>query len=110
MSAATSTQDQGQASQDRGMLRAGTLPRATIDSGNLAFPTDSPMTSSSSIVACGVTAHTIDTLPPHGSVQITMSLLPLTAGVQQLTGLVLQGSSDGRMYDRLQPFEVLVST
>lgn len=109
MSAGTTTQqDQGQALQDRGMLQPGTLPRTTID-GNLAISTDSPSTSSSNIVACGVTSHTIDILPPHGSTHITVTLLPMTAGVQQLSGLILQSSSDGRMYDRLQPFEVLVS-
>ena len=78
------------------------MPRLTAD---LASANDS---ANSSIVACGVTSHTIDTLAPHGTTQITMSLLPLSQGVQQLTGLILQGSNDGRVYDKLQSFEVLV--
>ena len=91
------------AAQDRGMLQPSAIPRVTAD---LASSFDSAI---SSIVACGVTSHTIDTLAPHGSTQITVSLLPLSQGVQQLSGLVLQGSDDGRVYDRLQPLEVLVS-
>lgn len=91
------------AAQDRGMLRPSAMPRHTAD--NLASAND---IANRSIVACGVTSHTVDTLAPHGSTQITMSLLPLAQGVQQLSGLILQGSNDGRVYDRLQPFEVLV--
>lgn len=90
------------AAQDRGMLRPSAMPRLTAD---LASATDS---ANSSIVACGVTSHTIDTLAPHGTTQVTMSLLPMSQGVQQLSGLVLQSSNDGRVYDKLQPFEVLV--
>ena len=87
------------------MLRPSAMPRLTADSSNLASANDS---ASKSIVACGVTSHTIDTLAPRGSTQFTLSLLSLSQGVQQLSGLVLQGSNDGRVYDRLQPFEVLV--
>lgn len=90
------------AAQDRGMLRSSAVPRPTAD----VAPANS--SANSSIIACGVTSHTIDTLAPHGNTQITMSLLPLCRGVQQLSGLVVQGSSDGRVYDKLLPFEVLV--
>ena len=90
------------AAQDRGMLRPTAMPGLTAD---LTSASDS---ANSSIVACGVTSHTIDTLAPHSSTQITVSLLPLSQGVQQLSGLVLRGSNDGRVYDKLQPFEVLV--
>lgn len=90
------------AAQDRGMLRPSAIPKLTAD---LMSPNDS---ANGSIVACGVTSHTIDMLAPHGSTQITVSLLPLSQGVQQLSGLVLQASSDGRVYDKLQPVEVLV--
>lgn len=90
------------AAQDRGMLRPSAMPRVTAD------PASANDSAHSSIVACGVTSHTIDTLAPHSSTQITLSLLPLSQGVQQLSGLVLQGSNDGRVYDKLQPFEVLV--
>ncbi|KAL3157424.1 hypothetical protein ABBQ32_011895 [Trebouxia sp. C0010 RCD-2024] len=100
-----STKAQPPTAQDRGMLQPSAMPRLTADTGNLASANDS---ASKSIVACGVTSHTIDTLAPRGSTQITMSLMPLSQGVQQLSGLVLQGSHDGRVYDRLQPFEVLV--
>lgn len=91
------------AAQDRGMLRPSAMPRLTAD---LASAIDSVH---SSIVACGVTSHTVDTLAPHSSTEIKVLLLPLSLGVQQLSGLVLQGSNDGRVYDKLQPFEVLVN-
>ena len=97
--------DQASASQDRGMLQPTSGPRVTVDNVNAAVMGDN---ASSGIVACGVTAHMIETLAPHGSMQVTMSLLPLCQGVQQLSGLALQGSDDGRMYDRVQPMEVLV--
>ena len=102
ISGAQATKAPPPAAQDRGMLRPTAMPRLTAD---LASANDS---ANSSILACGVTSHTIDTLAPHGTTQITMSLLPLSQGVQQLTGLILQGSNDGRVYDKLQSFEVLV--
>ena len=96
--------DQAPASQDRGMLQPSSGPRVTTDNASAAVMGDS----SSSIVACGVTAHMIETLAPHGSMQVTMQLLPLCQGVQQLSGLALQGTDDSRMYDKIQPMEVLV--
>ncbi len=104
-----STRDeQAPAMHDRGMLRPGAIPtpRVTADGGDLSA---SAGIMKSSIVACGVTAHTIETLAPRGSTQITLSFLPLSLGVQQLSGLLLQGSDNNRIYDRLQPVDVLVS-
>ena len=91
--------------QDRGMLRP-SVSRVTADGHDLSTSSDAP---SSSIVACGVTAHTIETLPPRGTTLVTMSFVPLSLGVQQLGGLLLQGSDDSRVYDRLQPIDILVT-
>ena len=66
-------------------------------------------TKASSIVACGVTKQTIHVLPPRGSTDLTLSFLPLAKGVQQLSGLHLQGTDDDRLYDRLQSIDILVS-
>ena len=86
------------------MLRPAAVPRATADSTSVTSDA-----ASSSIVACGITSHVVDTLPPHGSAEVSISLLPLSQGVQQLSGVLLQGSSDGRIYDRMQPLEVHVN-
>lgn len=95
-----------QALQDRGMLRPNASLRVTADDDDLST---SHGTTNSSIVACGVTAHTVETLPPRGSICFTLSFLPLLPGVQQLNGILLQGSDDGRVYDRLQAVDVFVS-
>ncbi|DBA72960.1 TPA: hypothetical protein ACH3X2_009909 [Trebouxia sp. C0005] len=101
------TQEAG-ALQDRGMLRPSASPslRVTVDGGDVLLSGDA---ASSSIVACGVTAHTIETLPPRGVTHLTLSFLPLALGVQQLRGLLLQGVDDSRVYDRLQPVDILVA-
>lgn len=98
--------NEGLPALDRGMLRANALPGATADSGSQS--TSATEGAGSNIVACGVTTHIIEMLAPHSSTKVTVSLLPLSQGVQQLKGLILQGSNDGRIYDTLQPVEVLV--
>ena len=105
LTGSATTKEQGTATQDRGMLQPSALLRATTDN-----PASVNGAANSNIVACGVTAQIIDVLAPHGSAEVTVSLLPLCKGTQQLSGLVLQGSHDGRIYDGLQPFEVLVTS
>lgn len=94
---------QATANQDQGMVRS--LAESTVAADLLT----TAATKASSIVACGVTKHTIDVLPPRGSTDLTLSFLPLAKGVQQLSGLHLQGTDDDRLYDRLQLIEILVS-
>lgn len=106
--AESNTIQQAGALQDRGMLQPSASPslRVTADGGDVLLSGDA---ASSSIVACGVTAHTIETLPPRGTTHLTLSFLPLALGVQQLRGLLLQGVDDSRVYDRLQPVDILVA-
>jgi len=106
--AESNTTQQAGALQDRGMLRPSASPslRVTADGGDVLLSGDA---ASSSIVACGITAHTIETLPPRGVTHLTLSFLPLALGVQQLQGLLLQGVDDSRVYDRLQPVDILVA-
>lgn len=108
MASESSTTQQAGALQDRGMLRPSASPslRVTADGGDVLLPGDA---ASSSIVACGVTTRTVETLPPRGTAQFTLSFLPLALGVQQLSGLLLQGVDDSRVYDRLQPVDILVA-
>ena len=81
--AESNTIQQAGALQDRGMLQPSASPslRVTADGGDVLLSGDA---ASSSIVACGVTAHTIETLPPRGTTHLTLSFLPLALGVQQL--------------------------
>ena len=90
--------------KDRGMLQ---LP-ANAGSRITADISSSPQEAESKIVPCGITKHEVDQLPPHGSKLIDVSFVALSAGVQQLSGLALQASDDSRVYDRLQPVDILV--
>ena len=88
--------------QDEGMVRS---PAELTMAADLLTPS----AARASIVACGVTRHTVDILPPRGSIDLTLSFLPLAKCVQQLSGLQLQGADDDRLYDRLQSIDILVS-
>ena len=64
-----------------------------------------------SIVTYGVTQHVVDSLPPNGSKLVNMTFLALSAAVKQLgSGLLLQAGNTGKVYDRVQPVDVLVQT
>ena len=78
-------------------------PRFTLD-----MPSKQEEAESQSIVPCGITTHEVDQLPPKGSKLIDVSFLALAAGVHQLAGLTLNASDSTRVYDRLQPVDVLV--
>lgn len=100
--------DQASTAVDRGMLQLPEVPnqRATADISAVAQQAMTP-----SIVTYGVTEQVVDSLPPHGSELVNMSFLALSPGVQQLgSGLLLQAGNTGRIYDRLQPVDVLVQT
>ena len=67
-----------------------------------------PQEAENQIIPCGITKHEVDQLPPNGSKLIDVSFVALSAGVQQLSGLALQASDNSRVYDRLQPVDILV--
>lgn len=90
--------------KDRGMLQLPANPSSRITADMNANPQEAE----SQIVACGITKHEVDQLPPHGSKLIDVSFVALAAGVQQLSGLALQASDSSRVYDRLQPIDILV--
>ena len=90
--------------QDRGMLQLPANPSSRITADMNANPQEAE----SQIDACGITKHEVDQLPPNGSKLIDVSFVALAAGVQQLSGLALQASDSSRVYDRLQPIDILV--
>ena len=94
--------------QDQGMLRAPADASLRTAAGG-ADALISTSLKANNVVACGATKYTVDTLPPRGSTSLSLSFIPLAKGVQQVSGLHLQGTDDDRLYDRLQPIEIYVS-
>lgn len=92
-------------SRDRGMLQ---LPLAPSNRPTADVAPTSPGSEASSIIPSGITKHVIDQLSPNSSKLIGVSFLALSAGVHQLSGLTLQASDGSRVYDRLQPMDILV--
>lgn len=92
-------------SQDRGMLQ---LPTASSNRATADIAPTPSQAEANSIIPCGITKHVVEQLPPKGSRLIDVSFLALSAGVHQLSGLALQDIDSSRVYDQLQPVDILV--